>query len=55
MSDNSEVYNSFANKKGYAYYDPTLGEGRMNVDWNNPNIYKASIPIIFGLNSTRDE
>lgn len=28
MSDNSEVYNSFANKKGYAYYDPTLGEGR---------------------------
>lgn len=29
--------------------------GRMNVDWNNPNIYKASIPIIFGLNSTRDE
>lgn len=27
MSDNPEVYNSFANKKGYAYYDPSLGEG----------------------------
>lgn len=27
MSDNPEVYNSFANKKGYAYYDSSLGEG----------------------------
>lgn len=62
LLENAPVYrltkeSGLPTKTKSVIFDPSIIDknGRMNVDWNNPNIYKASIPIIFGLNSTRDE
>ena len=62
LLENAPVYrltkeSGLPTKTKSVVFDPSIIDksGKMNIDWNNPNIYKASIPIIFGLNSTRDE